>query len=120
MRKVKKDMVLSEIENVLSENIDPYIKGTTDAIKSMNIGLEASQVNEIIDNAYFNIKITALKTKQAMTILDRHAFEVMDMFFPNCMYSYLIKDQSLGVIGMPGQGSMGFRCNRACGKCNTD
>ena len=100
MRKVKKDMVLGEIENVLSENIDPYIKGTTDAIKSMNIGLEASQVNEIIDNAYFNIKITALKTKQAMTILDRHAFEVMDMFFPNCMYSYLIKDQSLGVIGM--------------------
>ena len=100
MRKVKKEMVLTEIENVLSENIDPYIKSTTNSIKSMNIGLEASQINEIIDNAYFNIKITALKTKQAMTILDRHAFEVMDMFFPNCMYSYLIKDQSLGVIGM--------------------
>lgn len=100
MRKVKKEMVLSEIENVLSENIDPYIKSTTDAIKSMNIGLESSQINEIIDNAYFNIKITALKTKQAMTILDRHAFEVMDMFFPNCMYSYLIKDPSLSVIGM--------------------
>ena len=100
LRKVKKDMILSEIENILSENIDPYIKSTTDAIKSMNIGLEASQINEIIDNAYFNIKITALKTKQAMTILNKHAFEVMDMFFPNCMYSYLIKDQSLGVTGM--------------------
>ena len=100
MRKVRKDMVLSEIENVLSENIDPYIKSTADAIKSMNIGLEASQINEIIDNAYFNIKITALKTKQAMTILDRHAFEVIDMFFPNSMYSYLIKDPSLEVIGM--------------------
>ena len=100
IRKVKKNMVLSEIENVLSENIDPYIKSTTKSIKSINIGLEASQINEIIDNAYFNIKITALKTKQAMTILDKHAFEIIDMFFPNCMYSYLIKDQSLGVIGM--------------------
>jgi CRISPR-associated exonuclease Cas4 len=100
MRKVKKDMVLSEIENILSENIDPYIKSTTNSIKSMNLGLETTQINEIIDNAYFNIKMTALKTKQAMTILDKHAFEVIDMFFPNCMYSYLIKDQSLDVIGM--------------------
>ena len=100
MRKVKKDMTLTEIEGVLSENIDPHIKSTTNAIKSMNLGLEASQVNEIIDNAYFNIKMTALKTKQAMTILDKHAFEVIDLFFPNCMYSYLIKDQSLDVIGM--------------------
>lgn len=100
MRKVKKEMALSEIENVLSENIDPYIKSTTKSIKSMNINLESSQINEIIDDAYFNIKITALKTKQAMTLLDKHAFEVMDMFFPNCMYSYLIKDPSLGVIGM--------------------
>ena len=102
IKKLKIDiqMVLSEIENVLSENIDPYIKSTSNAIKSMNIGLEASQINEIIDDAYFNIKIIALKTKQAMTILDKHAFEIIDMFFPNCMYSYLIKDQSLGVIGM--------------------
>ena len=100
MRKVKKEMTLTEIEGVLSENIDPYIKSTTDAIKSMNLALEASQINEIIDNAYFNIKMTALQTKQAMTILDKHAFEVIDMFFPNCMYSYLIKDQSLDVIGM--------------------
>lgn len=100
MRKVKKEMVLSEIENVLSENIDPYIKSTTNSIKSMNIGLESSQINEIIDDAYFNIKMTALKTKQTMTTLDKHAFEIIDMFFPNCMYSYLIKDPSLGVIGM--------------------
>jgi CRISPR-associated exonuclease Cas4 len=100
MRKVKKEMVISEIEGILSENIDPYIKSTADTIKSMNLGLEPSQINEIIDNAYFSIKITALKTKQVMTILDKHAFEVIDMFFPNCMYSYLIKDKSLGVIGM--------------------
>ena len=99
MRKVKKDMTLTEIETVLSENIDPHIKSTTAAIKSMNIGLEASQINELIDNAYFAIKTTALKTKQVMTTYDKHAFEVIEMFFPNCMYSFLIKDESFGVIG---------------------
>ena len=100
MRKVKKDMVLTEIEAVLSENINPYIKSTTDAIKSMNLNIEASQINEIIDNAYFTIKITALKTKQAMTILDKHAFEITDMFFPNCMYSFMIKEPSMNMVGM--------------------
>ena len=100
MRKVKKEMTLTEIEGTLSENIDPYIKGTTQSIRSMNLGLESSQINEIIDNAYFSIKMTSLKTKQAMTILDKNAFEVIDMFFPNCMYSYLIKDPSLDIIGI--------------------
>ena len=100
MRKVKKDMTLIEIESVLSQNIDPYIKNTTDTIKSMNIGLENKQINNIIDNAYFNIKITSLKIKQTMTIHDRHAYEIMDMFFPNCMYSFLIKDKSMDVIGI--------------------
>lgn len=100
MRKIKKDMVLTEIENILTDNIDPYIKSTTDSIKSMNLNLEASKINEIIDNAYFNIKITALKIKQAMTVFDKHAFEVMDMFFPNCMHSYLIKDNILDIIGI--------------------
>lgn len=100
MRKVKKEMPLSEIESVLSENIDPYIKSTTQSIKTMNLGLEPSQINEIIDNAYFSIKMTSLKTKQVMTTLDKNAYEVTDMFFPNCMYSYLIKDRSLDIIGI--------------------
>ena len=60
MRKVKKEMVLTEIENILSDNIDSYIQSTTQAIKSMSLNLEVSQINEIVDNAYFTIKITAL------------------------------------------------------------
>jgi len=100
MRKVKKDMAISEIENVLSENIDSHIQSTIKAIKSTNIELEASQINEIIDNTYFKIKITSLKVKQVMTIFDKHAFEITDMFFPNCMYSYLLKDEGLDVIGI--------------------
>lgn len=100
MRKIKKEMQLCEIEKILSENIDSYIKSTADAIISMDLGLDYSQINEIIDDTYFNIKITALKIKQSMTILDKHAFAIMDMFFPNCMYSYLLKDSRLELIGM--------------------
>ena len=100
MRKIKKEMSLIEIESVLSENIDGYIKNTTNAIKSMNLNLECEQISEIIDDAYFNIKITALKIKQAMTIMNKNAFEIIDMFFPNCMYSYMLKDMKLELIGM--------------------
>lgn len=100
MRKIKKEMKLCEIERALSENIDAYIKSTADAIISMELGLESSQINEIIDDTYFNIKITALKTKQAMTILDKNAYEIIDMFFPNAMYSFLLKDPQLELSGM--------------------
>ncbi|WP_458403321.1 CRISPR-associated protein Cas4 [Methanobrevibacter sp.] len=100
MRKITKEMNLCEIERNLSENIDFYIKSTANAIMSMDLGLESSQIDEIIDDTYFNIKITALKTKQAMTILDKNAFEIIDMFFPNSMHSFLLKDQQLELSGM--------------------
>ena len=35
-----------------------------------------------------------------MTILDKNAFAIIDMFFPNSMYSYLLKDPQLELIGM--------------------
>ena len=100
MRKIKKEMELSNIEIILSENIESYIESTTDAIESMDLGIEKEQINELKDDAYFNIKIMALKTKQSMTIMDKQAFEIIDMFFPNCMYSYLLKDMQLELIGM--------------------
>lgn len=100
MRKIKKDMSLIEIESILSENIDSYIRSNSKAIRSMDLELDCEQINQIIDEAYFNIKLTALKIKQAMTIMDKNAFEVMDMFFPNSMYSYLVKDSRLELIGM--------------------
>ncbi|MBR4396925.1 MAG: hypothetical protein IKS93_03625, partial [Methanobrevibacter sp.] len=39
MRKIRKEMSLIEIENILSENINSYIESTTNAIKSMNLGI---------------------------------------------------------------------------------
>ena len=100
MRKIKKDMHIVEIEQILSQAIDSYIESSANAIMSMNLGLETSQINQIIDDTYFNIKIKALKIKQAMTILDKNAFEIIDMFYPNCMYSYLLKEPQLELIGM--------------------
>ena len=32
--------------------------------------------------------------------MDKHAFAIIDLFFPNCMYSYLLKDPQLELIGM--------------------
>ena len=100
MRKIKKGMSINEIEQTLSYNIDSYIQNTADSINSLDLNLENTQINEIIDNTYFNIKITALKIKQTMTILDKDAFEIIDMFFPNCMYSYMLKDTQLELTGM--------------------
>ena len=100
MRKVKKEMSIEEIENELSENIDSFIKSSTNAIISMDLPLEPDQINEIIDNTYFNIKITALKIQQAMNIYQKDAFKIIDLFFPNCMYSYLLKDPQLELIGI--------------------
>ena len=100
MRKIKKEMNISEIEQILSYNIDSYIQNTADSIKSLNLDFESEQINEIIDDTYFNIKIKALKIMQAMNILNKDAFEIIDMFFPNCMYSYMLKDTQLELIGV--------------------
>lgn len=100
MRKVKKEMDLKEIEYILSDNIDHYIESTLDSIKEMGFEVKESKSNEILESTYFNIKIMALKISKAMVILDKHAFAIIDMFFPNCMYSYLIKKENLELIGM--------------------
>lgn len=99
MRKIKKEMSMEEIENALSENINNYIESSISSIESMNLDIDDEQIDEIFDNTHFNIKITALKIKQAMKVLNKDAFMIMDMFFPNCMYSYLLKDPQLELIG---------------------
>ena len=100
MRKVRKEMDLKEIEDILSDNIKEHIESTLDSIKEMGFEIEESKKSEILTSTYFNIQIMALKISKAMAILDKHAFAIMDMFFPNCMYSYLIKKENLELIGM--------------------
>ena len=71
-----------------------------------NIGkldfVEKEILNEMyrLENNNFDIKILALKSKQTMEILKKDGFAINDIFFPNCMYSYLLKDKQLELIGM--------------------
>ncbi len=100
IRKIKKSMNLEEIEKTLSQNIYEYIQNTTESLKSSNITITQDQIDEINDETYFNIKTLSIKSKKAMTILDKDGFGISEMFFPNCMYSYLIKDPQLELIGI--------------------
>ena len=96
MRKLKKNMNLNEIETELSQNIATYTENNIRTIKDIT----KEQVDEITDETYFSIKILALKAKKAMTILDKEGIEIVEMFFPNCLYSYLIKDKQIDLVGI--------------------
>ena len=100
IRKLKRDMNIKEIEEVLSENISPYIESSSKSIKSMNLGLDDTQIDDIIQDTCFEIKILSLKSKQTMEILEKDGFAIVEMFFPNCMDSYLLNDSQLELIGM--------------------
>lgn len=96
MRKLKKNMNLNEIETELSQNIATYTENNIKTIKDIT----KEQIDEITDETYFSIKILALKAKKAMTILDKEGIEIVEMFFPNCLYSYLIKDKQIDLVGI--------------------
>ena len=55
---------------------------------------------EIIDETRFNLKILSVKVVQAMKILDKNGDEIQGLFFPSCMYDYLIRDIGLDLIGV--------------------
>ena len=96
MRKLKKNMNLNEIETELSQNIATYTENNIRTIKDIT----KEQIDEITDETYFSIKILVLKAKKAMTILDKEGIEIVEMFFPNCLYSYLIKDKQIDLVGI--------------------
>ena len=96
MRKIKKNMNLNEIETELSQNIATYTENNIRTIKDIT----KEQIDEITDETYFSIKILVLKAKKAMTILDKEGIEIVEMFFPNCLYSYLIKDKQIDLVGI--------------------
>ena len=100
MRKLKNDMTIMEIENVLSQNISSYLEGSFNSIQSMHLGLTNQQILEINDETYFNLKLFALKAKQAMELLEKNGFSISDMFFFFFLYSYLLKDSQLELMGL--------------------
>lgn len=55
---------------------------------------------ELISETNLNLKILSLKVAQAMKALDRNGDEIQGLFFPSCMYNYLIRDLGLDLIGV--------------------
>lgn len=100
MRKLKKDMNVTEIEDTLSENIGNYLESTFSSIQNMNLGITTEQIIEINNETYYNIKGYAVKAKQAMELLGKNGYAIVDMFFPNCMYSFHLKDSKMELSGV--------------------
>jgi CRISPR-associated exonuclease Cas4 len=55
---------------------------------------------ELIDEINLNLKILSLKVSQSMKVLDKDGSEIKNLFFPTCMYNYLIRDIGLDLIGV--------------------
>ena len=56
--------------------------------------------SDLTNETTFNLKILSLKVAQAMKTLDKNGDEIQGMFFPSCMYDYLIRDIGLDLIGV--------------------
>ena len=100
MRKLKKNMDLNEIEIALSENINQYVENNIQNIRKLGFEITHEHLNQINDETYVSIKTLAIKSKKAMEILNKDGVGIVEMFFPNCMYSYMIKDNDIGLIGI--------------------
>ncbi len=55
---------------------------------------------ELIDEINLNLKILSLKVERSMKVLDKDGSEIKNLFFPTCMYNYLIRDIGLDLIGV--------------------
>jgi CRISPR-associated exonuclease Cas4 len=83
---LKKD---DEIEFIDKKNSE--IK-TDDKLKDLR--------KELIDEINLNLKILSLKVERSMKVLDKDGSEIKNLFFPTCMYNYLIRDIGLDLIGV--------------------
>lgn len=123
IRRLKKNMSIEEIEKNLSSNIEEYIENSINILensdfeyKKMNLdqrkiddqefdlknenNLEIEKLErELIEEANFNMKILALKSQKAMLSNEKDGNQIAELFFPTSMYSYLLRDTQLELIG---------------------
>jgi len=79
------------------ENIEQFEKEIEEEIEKID---EIDEIKiEIEAEAYFTMKILALKAQKAMTINEKDGSQIAELFFPTSMYSYLMKDNQLEIIG---------------------
>ena len=48
---------------------------------------------------YYNLKILSLKTKKAILLNQKDGSQIAELFFPTAMYSYLMRDTQLDIVG---------------------
>lgn len=48
---------------------------------------------------YYNLKILSLKTKKAILLNQKDGSQISELFFPTAMYSYLMRDTQLDIVG---------------------
>ncbi len=79
-------MNLDEIETALGQNIVTYTENNIGTIKNLKLGITQEQTDEITDETYFNMKILGSQSQKSHEFLDKDGMEIVEMFFPNCMY----------------------------------
>ena len=80
-----------------SENFKKLEKEIEEEIKEID-DIDELKI-EIEREAYFNMKILALKAQKAMVITQKDGNQIAELFFPTSMYSYLMRDSQLEIIG---------------------
>jgi len=79
------------------EDIDLFEKEIENEIEKID---EIDEIKvEIESEAYFNMKILALKAQKAMILNEKDGNQIAELFFPTSMYSYLMRDNQLEIVG---------------------
>ena len=96
---LKNDEEIEFIDGRIKE--DKLKEETEEQEKLENERLRLEELKkELIREINLNLKILSLKVAQAMKALDKNGDEIQGLFFPSCMYNYLIRDLGLDLIGV--------------------
>jgi len=102
IRGLNKEMSLGEIRDYLKINIDENASRSLEILSDKNVASEEEIYEiekELISDIYFIIDTISLKALKAMRSLEKDGSEIVEMFFPTSMYSYLIRDLNLEILG---------------------
>jgi CRISPR-associated exonuclease Cas4 len=102
IRGLKKDMELDEVKKYLNRNIKETINNSFEMLYERNNLLqeEIDKIkNEVMNEILFDINLISLKSIKAMKSLKKDGQQIAEMFFPSSMYSYLIRDNNLEIMG---------------------
>jgi len=106
IKRLKKEMSIEEIEKIMYIQVEEYIETNfkvLEDIEDMKNEEELEKVlkskKELIEDTKLKTKILSIKAKKSMMSLNKNGEEIHGIFFPSCMYNYLIRDNSLDLVG---------------------